>query len=531
MRRRIRSTSVRLAALVITAALAASACGSPSPGSGGPAPDDQGSGENVLVANIAEAVTTLDPARGSANGMATVGYAIYDTLMKVESLGDEPTPNIAESLEPNDDFTVWTMTLPAGLKFSDGTDFDAAAVKFNMDRHLDPDAGSTAAALLSSVESVTAPDETTVVFTLKYPFSNFPTVLAFDGSGTAGYVASPTALEEHGDDYTAHAAGVGPFKLESWAPGADVVLVRNPEYWNRDEKEIQLDQVVLKNIQDEQSLYQAIQAGDIDLGWFAEPSILKDATTNDRVKYTMGVGSDQESIALNMTAPPFDDPRARQAVSMAINREEIVDLVMEGLAEEAYNLFPESDPFHNDASNPPFDLEAAKALVAEYEADTGRPLEFTYDCRPDIRATSVIERQLSAAGMKVSVQNVSGADRLAAYLAGDYQAVCWTMAGFLMPDALPYRFFHSSGDLNSMGFDNAEFDSYVDQARQVADPARRNELWSAADEILAAEMPWVWTTSTPIGWIYSPDIESVDFDEPERLRYKIPIFENISLNR
>lgn len=534
MRRRSLSVPVRLTALAIAAAAVTAACGSPTDGTGGSSPgadDGAAGGDDVLVANIAEAVTTLDPARGAANGMATVGYAIYDTLMKVEKLGDEPQPNIAESLEPNEDFTVWTMKLPTGLKFSDGTDFDADAVKYNMDRHIDPDLGSTAAALLSSVESVEAPDDTTVVFNLKYSFSNFPTVLAFDGSGTAGYIASPTALEEHGDDYTAHAAGVGPFKLESWAPGEDIILVPNPEYWNRDTKEIQLDEVVIKNIQDEQSLYQAIQAGDIDLGWFTEPSILSEAANNDRVESVMGVGSDQESIALNMTAPPFDDIRARQAVSMALNRQEIVDLVMEGMAERAYNLFPPSDPFHNDASNPPYDLEAAKALVAEYEADTGQPLEFTYDCRPDIRATSVIERQLSEAGMQVTVQNVSGADRLAAYLAGDYQAVCWTMAGFLMPDALPYRFFHSEGDLNSMGFDSSEFDSYVDEARQVADPAERKELWSAADEVLATEMPWVWTTSTPIGWIYSPDIESIDFDEPERLRYKIPIFENITLNR
>ncbi|WP_166354488.1 ABC transporter substrate-binding protein [Phytoactinopolyspora limicola] len=542
MRRRLLATPVRLTALVIATAMAAAACGSPDDGSGSPTSerntsdadadaDGGAGGDTELVANLAEALTTLDPARGSANAMATVGYAIYDTLMKVEKLGDEPTPNIAESLEPNDDFTVWTMTLPSGVKFSDGTDFDADAVKYNMDRHIDPDVGSTAAALLSSVESVEAPDETTVVFNLAYSFANFPTVLAFDGSGTAGYVASPTALEEYGDDYTTHAAGVGPFALESWSPGADVVLVPNPEYWNRENKQMQLSRIVLKNIEDEQSLYQAVQAGDIDLGWFAEPSILSDAITNERVVTVMGVGSDQESIALNLTVPPFDDIRARQAVSMAIDRQEIIDLIMEGMAEPAYNLFPPTDPFHNDAANPDYDLEAAQALVAEYEADTGQPFEFNYDCRGDIRATSVIERQLTAAGMNVTVRNVSGADRLAAYLAGDYQAVCWTMAGFLTPDALPYRFFHSAGDLNSMGFDNADFDAYVDGARQVDDPAEQKELWSSADEVLATEMPWVWTTSLPIGWVYSPDIESIDFDEPERLRYKIPIFENMSLNR
>ena len=488
----------------------------------------EGSAGGVLVAGLNGNASTLDPARGAGNSVNAVGYAVYDTLMTVERFGDEPQPNIAESMEANDDLTVWTMTLPSGLTFSDGTPFDAEAVKYNIDRHIDPEVGSTAAALLSMVESVDAPDATTVVFNLEFPFANFPMLLAWDGSSTAGFIASPTALEEHGDDYSAHAAGVGPFMLESWSVDGDVVLVRNPSYWNAD-KEIQLDGIRFQSVTDEQALYQAVQAGDIDIAWVTEPSILSDAMSNDRVNLTQAVGIGHESIALNLAVPPFDDLRARQALSMAINREELVTLVTEDLAEPAHGLFPTAHRFANDAANPTYDLEGARALVEEYEADTGQPLAFTYKCPSSIRATQVIERHLVDAGMDVTVEVVEGAARLPMFLESDYQATCWTMASFLTPDALPYRFFHSTGDLNTMGWDSTAFDTAADTARQSSSVDEQAELWAEADEAIASELPWVWTTTQPIGWVSTPRVTSVDLDDPARLRHLIPRFDNMSL--
>ncbi|MFT4286504.1 ABC transporter substrate-binding protein [Nocardioides sp.] len=523
----------RLWAVATVLALAAftSACGGGSDTSSG------GSGESgepqvggVLKVGVASAVTTLDPAKGSANAMALSGYAIYDTLMKVDKLGDTPQPQIAESLESNADFTQWTMKLPTGLKFSDDTPFNAAAVKFNMDRHIDPSTASTAASLLSSVESVEAPDDTTVIFNLKYPFANLPYVLSYDGSGTAGYIASPTALQTYGDDYTAHAAGLGPYKVKSWSAGSDIVLERNPNYWNTAEQEPYLDEIDIKTIEDEQARYSALQSGDIDYAPSINPTIMTQAESNSQIQVVHGVGSDQDSIALNMTHAPFDDIRVRQAISYALNREEIVDLTKEGLAEPAVNLFPATDPYANDNSDPEFDLDKAKALVAEYEADTGKKVEFTYMCRPTVNTTEVVERQLAAAGMTVKIDVQESTTAVANFIGGKYDAACWTMAGFLTPDLLPYRFFYSTGDLNSTGFNDPEFDSLADQARQTADPAKQKELWVAADKILTEELPWVWVTSQPIAFLARSNVHSVDLDEPSRLRYSVPTVNNVWLS-
>ena len=535
----------RIVTIATLLAMLAVACGSPeadpSTTDEQPPSEDEGSepgGEEAaggpttggtLVAGLNGNASTLDPARGAGNSVNTVGFAIYDTLMTVERFGDEPEPNIAESMEANDDLTVWTMTLPSGLTFSDGTPFDADAVKYNMDRHIDPDVGSTAAALLSMVDSVEAPDETTVVFNLKNPFANFPVLLSWDGSSTAGFIASPTALEEHGEEYSAHAAGVGPFMLDTWSVDGEVVVVRNPNYWNAD-KEIRLDGIRFLSITDEQALYQAVQAGDVDIAWVTEPSILSDAGNQDRVNQTLAVAIGHESIALNMTVPPFDDLRARQALSMAIDREELVTLVTEGLGEPAYGLFPSSHQYANEAANPSFDLAGAQALVEEYEADTGEPFAFTYKCPSAIRATSVIERQLTEAGMQVSVEVVEGAERLPMFLESDYQATCWTMASFLTPDALPYRFFHSTGDLNTMGWNSSDFDTAADAARQSDSVEERAALWAQADEAIATELPWVWTTTQPIGWVSTPRVNSEDLDDPARLRHLIPRFDNMWLS-
>ncbi len=348
MSRRRGRTVVLVASICV--AFLASACGAKSGGSaGGGGGDDGGTPQmgGTLRIGASSAVTTLDPAKGSANAMALTGDAIYDTLMIVPKTGDKPQPNIAKSMTPNTDFTEWTMTLPTGVKFSDGTPFNAAAVKFNMDREIDPKMASTAASLLSPVKSVDAPDDATVVFHLKTGWANFPDVFAYDGSGTAGYIASPTALQKYGDDYTSHAAGVGPYMLKSWAPGQDVILVRNPDYWDNADHKPYLDEVDVKTIEDEQARYQALQSGDIDYTSTIDPTIMKQAQGNSQVGFVQGTGSDQDSIVLNISQPPFNDIRVRQALSMALNRDEIVALTKEGMASPAVNLFPTKDPFHD----------------------------------------------------------------------------------------------------------------------------------------------------------------------------------------
>ena len=518
----------RLAALLVLPAVAAvlASCTTSSTGAAG---SSGSTGKphvgGALTVAAATEVTTLDPSKGSANAMALSGYAIYDSLMIVPKLGDRPQPNIATSLTASSDQMTWTMKLPTGLKFSDNTPFNAAAVKFNMDR--DMATGSTAAALLSSVKSVDAPDDATVVFHMNQPFANLPYIFCYDGSGTAGYIASPTALQKYGSNYTAHAAGVGPYMLQSWAPGQPEVLVRNPNYWNKAKQPVYLDKVTIKTISDPQSAYQALQAGDVDLMATVDPTLMKTAKDNSQVNFVQGVGQDQDSIILNMATPPFNDIRLRKAVSEALDRQAIVALTTEGLGKPAVSLFPEGDPFHSTNSDPTFNLADAKSLVQQYEQSSGKQASFTYTCNNTRSANDVIVSQLKAAGFKVTLDAQDYPSWVSTFFAKKYTAICWTMAGFLTPDELPYRFLYSSGDLNTQGFNSPAFDQAANAARAATDPAQQKADWIAADKVLTEQLPWVWTTSAPIGFIYDKRVHSIDYQEPSRLRYSVPIFNNV----
>lgn len=524
-RRRAALLTVPVAAV----ALALAGCTTNSTGSSGSSGTAAAGGTphvgGSLVVAAGTDVTTLDPAKGSANAMALTGRAVYDTLMVVPKLGDRPQPNIATSMTESSDQLTWTMKLPTGLQFSDGTPFDAAAVKFNMDR--DMAAGSTAQALLSSVKSVDAPDATTVVFHMKQAFSDLPYVFTYDGSGTAGYIASPTALQKYGANYTAHAAGVGPFELQSWAPGQPEVLVRNPNYWNKAKQPVYLDKVTVKTIADPQSAYQALQAGQVDLMATVDPTLMKTAKGNGQAQFVQGVGQDQDSIILNMATAPFNDLRLRQAVSKALDRASIVALTAEGFGKPAVSLFPEGDPYHSDNADPSFDLAAAKALVQQYEQSTGKPASFTYTCNNTRPATDVIVSQLKAAGFQVKLDEQDYSSWVNSFFTKKYDAICWTMAGFLTPDLLPYRFLYSTGDLNTQGFKDATFDAKADAARASSDPAVQKSDWQAADKALTEQLPWVWTTSAPIGFILGKRVHGIEYEQPSRLRYSVPTFNSV----
>jgi peptide/nickel transport system substrate-binding protein len=526
-------------ALAFALALVVSACGggtktaggggssstASSESSGGGSEGAEAAGEPVKGGAITVSggpVPTLDPAAGSANAMALAGNAIYETLMKVVEPGEEPQPNIAESMTESNGGMTWTMKVPTGLKFSDGTPFNAEAVVFNMERDMEPT--SSAAALLSSVKSVSAPNPTTVVFKMSEPLSSLPYALSYDGSGTAGYIASPTAVEKYGKNYSAHASGLGPFMVQSWSATGKTVLVQNPNYWNAEEEPVYLEKVTVESIPSETTAYQSVQAGNLTLMGSANPSTLSQAQSNGNVKTVMGeTENNQDSIILNMATKPFENLELREAVSMALNREEIAQLTTSELGGPAVNLFPEGNPYHDEYTDPEFDVEKAKEIVTSYKEKTGETPSFTYTCNTERPATEVIVHQLQEAGFNVKLNAEEVNAWLADFFGKKYQAICWTMAPFLSPDQLPYRFFYSKGDLNTGGYASKAFDTAANEARSATGEEKKAD-WQKADKVLTEELPWVWTTTGPIGFIMSPKLEGVEWEQPYRQRYYVPTF-------
>src|SRR3954465_509166 len=192
----------------------------------------------------------------------TGAAAIFDTLTYLDDKG-KAQPKLALSWEPSEDFKIWTFKLRPGVKFHDGTPFNAEAVKANFDRQKDPANKCRCAFYISGIRDVQAPDELTLIYNLNDPSVNLPATLSMPNTNNA--MQSPTAWKAKGEDYNRNTVGTGPFILKSWSAGDRLVLEKNPNYWNKGHP--YLDRIVLKPLPDAQSRFASLQSGEADIVW------------------------------------------------------------------------------------------------------------------------------------------------------------------------------------------------------------------------------------------------------------------------
>src|SRR3954471_19837245 len=236
----------------------------------------------------------------------TAAAAIFDTLVGLDDNG-KPVPKLASSWTHSDDFKTWTFKLRQGVKFHDGTPFNAEAFNATFDRKRDPANKCRCAFYIAAVKDVQAPDEYTVVYNLTDPSVNFPAILTIQSSNNA--VQSPTAWKTKGDDYNRNPVGTGPYILKSWTAGDRMVLEKNPNYWDKDK--IYLDRIVLKPLPDAQSRFASLQSGEADLVWDDEYDAdnIQRAQKDSKLTVHTYTGSGAAVYAMNTKTPPFDDVR------------------------------------------------------------------------------------------------------------------------------------------------------------------------------------------------------------------------------
>ncbi|MCB0993556.1 MAG: hypothetical protein KDB21_00595 [Acidimicrobiales bacterium] len=394
-----------------------------------PAPSDEPAADPVIGGEITIGEFApprgFDPIMGGlSNG--TVGgielMALYDTIVSWDPDSGEYVPRTAASLEPNDDFTVWTLVLNDGIEFTDGTPYDADAVKFNIERHLLPESRSQAkVAFQSLLDSVTIVDPLTVEFALTRPWAGFPFVLSID----AGMIASPAAIEAAGTGFASNPgdAGAGPFRLAEYRPGESIVFERNENYYGGD---VPLDRVTfVPTPGGQEAAYAALAGGELDAAYFRSPTAIADAAEdgltvhgariaagniidiNSGVWVTCdgGLPAGCEDVAdgeMAKTTPPGADPRIRQAIAAAIDPEQVNERAYQGLAMAGTALFSDDFPHSPGVAGPSYDPELAARLVEEAKADG-------WD--GSIRLYSVTDETGQALGLTVSAMlTVAGMD-------------------------------------------------------------------------------------------------------------------------
>jgi peptide/nickel transport system substrate-binding protein len=423
----------------------------------------------------------------SANMAASL---IFDTLTYLDDKGDAQ-PKLAVSWSHSDDYKTWTFKLRPGVKFHDGTAFDAQALKFNFDRQKDPKNKCRCAFYVAIIKEVEAADELTAVFRLTDPSVNWPKILTIPSSNNV--VQSPAAMQAKGDDYNRNPVGTGPFVLKSWIAGDRLVLERNPNYWNKGRPH--LDRVVMRPLPDSQARFASLEAGDTDLIWddeFDSDNILK-AKKNPAFTVHEHVGSGATVFAFNTKVAPFDDVRVRRALVMALDRPKWSQVITNGLSRPATNPYGDGSWVKcKDDGALPFDLGKAQALLREY----GNPVKFKMlvTATPRGRANGQVLQQFwKQAGAEMEIEQVDQTAIVTRAFARQFDLTPWRIVDLADPDPQMYANFRTGSPVALANYSNPELDRLLDYARVTADPEKRTESYCAISRLINSEAIWFWT--------------------------------------
>ena len=500
----LRRLSVGLLAVV---ALFASACGSGSDDGGGDSSgDDVDAGTPVpggeLVYGL-EAETSggwcLSESQLAVSGIM-VARAIYDTLTVPDADG-EYVPFLAESVESNEDYTQWTVTLRDGITFHDGTALDSTVVKNNIDSWRGEYPGRNPLLMrfaygnLASVEVV---DDLTLTITTNTPWPSLPAYLYYQGR--VGIMAQAQLDDaEHCDQ---NLIGTGPFVEEEWVVNDHFTATKNPDYWRTDADGQQLpylDTVEFRPYPEADSRVNALlsgQLGALHASGANQILTLQEAADAGEIKIVQSGEYPEVSYGLLNTAKaPFDNPIARQAAAAAVDLDELQQVINRDMLPKANGPFgPGSPGYLEDTGFPDYDPEKAKELVAEYQAETGEPLEFTFTIQntPDVVATAqLVQSQAEKVGVKVNIDPVEQATLISRAIAGDFQLLSFRNHAGGDPD-LQYVWWYGGGITNFGKFDDPEINALLDQGRAEADPAKREESYQEINREFGKEVYNVW---------------------------------------
>lgn len=474
--------------------------------------------EDVLIVGQIAEPQALDPAAVTAVNDFRILMNIYDGLVRYKDGTLEVEPALARDWTISEDGTVYTFTLRDGVTFHDGSAFDAEAVKFNFERMLDEahpyhDTGPFPLAFFfSSVKSVDVLDPMTVQFTLDAPYAPFLSNLAYP----TGLIVSPTAVKEFGADFGRHPSGTGPFAFDTWRSNEAVVVQANPDYWDGAPE---LQTVVFRPITDANTRTAEMLAGGIDLMVEVPPVALSEFQGEAFNVYEQA-GPHLWFLILNAKEGPFADKRLRQAANYAINKEAIVNDVLEGTAEVAAGPTPPAFAWaYNDALDPyPYDPERARALISEAGAE-GAELTFYVTeggsgMLDPVAMGTAMQADLEAVGFDVKIETYEWNTFLGNVNPGlegkaDMAEMAWMTND---PDTLPFLALRTEawpdkGGFNSGYYSNPKVDDLLDAARVETDQAERARLYKEMQTLVHEDAPWVFVANWKQNAVTSDRVE------------------------
>ena len=413
----------------------------------------------------------LDPTAGAAAAIDEVLYAnVFEGLTRIGSRG-EVLPALAESWTVSEDGKAYTFKLRIGVKFHDGTDFNADDVKFSLDRARADNSTNAQKGLFAAIDTVEVVDPATVKVTLKNPQGSF---LYNMGWGDAVIVA-PESAETNKEK----PVGTGPFKFDNWAKGSSITIVKADSYWG---EPVTLDKAEFRIVPDAAAAVPALLSGDVQ----AFPNIqlgdaLPQIQSDPRFKVVIGSTEGETILSINNKKPPFDNLKVRQAISHAIDRKAIIDGASGGLGTPIGSHFsPANDAYVDLSGTYPYDPAKAKELLKEAGFENGfkptlklPPVGYARD------GGQIIASQLRDIGIEAEIIPVEWADWLKqVFTEKDYDL---SIVSHTEPNDID---IYSRKDYY-FNYDNPAFDKVIEELNLTSDDAKRTALYQQAQKILA----------------------------------------------
>lgn len=449
----------------------------------------------TLTVAIYGNLTTLDPAVSndglsqSSQGLIYQGLFSFDKDMKL-------FPLLAESYEANDNATEFTIKLRKGVKFHDGTDFNAQAVKFNIERLANPDNKLSGRSLVSMVKEIEIIDDFTLKLILSEPFGAMIPSLAHPRTR----IVSPAALKKYGKDIGRNPVGSGPFKFKSWS--ADTLqVVKDEAYWKAGFPKV--DGVTVRSVPESGARFAMLQSGEAQFVPSFPPELTEVAEKNPNIEVTKEPSIFEWYVALNNMKKPFDDIRVRKALNYAVDKNAFCKIAFSGLCDPADSIIPENLAFHVSVGSYDFNIDKAKELLKEAGLENGFEADIWCTSNTEsIRAAQFIQQQLAQINVKlnvmplesgVAVQKIWSVEKpqdatIQMYYTGWSSSTGdadWGIRPLLYGQSFPPAMFNVSY------FKNAKVDAAIEGALSTADAAKRKVFYTEAQNAAWESAPWI----------------------------------------
>ncbi|WP_277674223.1 ABC transporter substrate-binding protein [Piscibacillus halophilus] len=474
----------------------------------------EGDGEDqVLVFARGGDSESLDFASTTDGESSRVTKQIYESLLEFDKESFDLKPGLAHDWEVSDDGQEYTFYLEEGVKFHDGTDFNAEAVKTNFERWADPEheyAFTDSDYVYSMygtmfggfkgddghvIEDIEVVDDYTIKFHLSRPLGYF-----LQNMGMSYFaITSPAALEEYGPEINENPVGTGPFKFVSWERDQSIVLEKNDEYWK--EGLPKLDRVIFEVIPENSSRLMALRSGDIDIMDGLNPDDAAGVESDADIDLYTRAANNFGYLGMNVEKEPLDDKLVRQAINYAVDREAIAEALYAGYAIPGANPLPPGYlGFNDEIEGYDYDPEKAKDLLAEAGYEDGVEIELwtmpvARPYMPDPETVAdIIRNNLEQVGITAEIVREEWAPYLEKTAAGEQELFMLGWSGTNGdPDYFLGSLLHSSGigGSNYTRFNNEEVDELLDQAKVAVDQDERADLYKQAQEIIHEEAPMV----------------------------------------